>query len=84
MERQELFKCPECDAIFERGKFLMAQHPFARECEIYGCPFCRTAFENPEMICERPGCYQIANCGTPHPSGYAHTCGTCSNLDWLK
>ncbi len=70
----EHWHCPSCYKVFPKSEALEGTHPFQIGGSIYGCPQCRAASEEFELVCDEPGCEQIVTSGTPIPGGYRRTC----------
>lgn len=48
-------------------------NPFEEKEVVEGCPACRQV-DTVEILCDEPGCLELASCGTPTPGGYRWTC----------
>lgn len=72
---QHKSKCLDCGWIGDNDDVLTAPNPFDAYSDesIEACPKCKTV-ENMAPVCDEPGCKREANCGTPTPAGYRHTC----------
>jgi hypothetical protein len=70
----EKLQCKECYHKFLRNERLEADHPFERAAKCYGCPDCKS-IDCFIILCDEPGCYQEADCGTPcEDHKYRWTC----------
>lgn len=69
-------KCDErrCEWQGLAHELLTATHPFNVYDKIKGCPKCRQC-GTIVPVCDEPGCWNPASCGTPTPDGYRSTCG---------
>ena len=65
--------CDECHRISRLNQLLSAANPFEAEDEIKGCPNCKS-IDCFHVVCDEPGCKDVATCGTPTKEGYRHTC----------
>jgi len=67
------WRCEDCGWRGNQTQLLRAPNPFDPECEIVGCPQCKSVngFEN---MCDEPGCKELATCGWPSNAGYRRTC----------
>lgn len=66
-------KCLECSFICDDSELLSADNPFMVSDVVNGCPSCFSV-DKAEAACDEPDCTRPANCGTPTPDGYRHTC----------
>ena len=63
-----------CDWRGNVDGVLRAPDPFNPGVDIIGCPDCK-AHSSIHMACDEPGCWSVADCGTPTSDGYRETCG---------
>ncbi len=66
--------CPECYAKVHADHILTAPNPWLDGDTIHGCPECKSPVQFRE-VCDEPGCWNEASCGTPTPNGYRRICG---------
>lgn len=52
---------------------LKAPSQFDPKDVLWACPKCKDV-NVLYLACDEPGCWQMASCGTPTPSGYRSTC----------
>lgn len=76
MSDHELGKrqCKHCGWHGWRHEVLTAQNPFDSDTTIDGCPSCKSV-DCLDIVCDEPGCWSEASCGTSTKSGYRLTCG---------
>lgn len=75
MEREKLKRvCSGCGHHCTVELLLRAQHPFDPDDFVEGCPECLSV-DHFEIVCDEPGCRQVASCGFPTRNGYRNTCG---------
>jgi hypothetical protein len=63
-----------CDWRGDSDEMLRAKHPFDETDEITGCPKCKQ-IGCVMGVCDEPGCWEFATCGTLTERGYRNTCG---------
>ena len=63
-----------CDWHGDVDDILTAPNPFNPTEELQGCPKCEEV-NTIRVACDEHGCWEVATCGWPSPSGYRRTCG---------
>ena len=75
------FKCEDCGWIGNEDEVLVSPNPFDPADQVCGCPKCQSV-QSMQLVCDEPGCAELATCGFPVGDGYRHTCGKHSK--WSK
>lgn len=67
-------RCESCGHIFDTKELLVAKNPFSQDEEINGCPNCKECEPEFNLLCEAPGCSQIASCSAKVRGVMVSTC----------
>ena len=84
------WKCKTCGGISNDNELLSAPNAFDNEQTLLACPHCKECGDTFVMICDEPGCKEMARCGWPTGNefdkwdGYRVTCLKHSNKDESK
>jgi hypothetical protein len=68
------WRCRQCGMLNAAMDLLHAPSPFRSDEELIACGSCKSC-EGFDLLCDEPGCTDIAHCGWLSPAGYRRTCG---------